>query len=351
MSQPLLYYKEKDPPLEAGRIGILPIIGLLNSALVCLVLLGGCAPDPEIRQRESASDLYPIVLQTDWFPQAEHGGFYQADARGFYSEEGLMVEILPGGPGALIKHKITQRQAHFAMNRSDDVLVAVDRGLPLIMVFAVMQRDPQALMMHSSHAVSGFRDLDGRTVIASPGLNWISFVERQYSIRLNIQPHTYSLTHFLKDETLIQQCFVTNEPYFVRQHGADPVVLMISESGYEPYHVVFANREFAREAPDRVAAFYRASRRGWVDYLEGDPTPAHSVIMARNPNMTPEFLDYSRRTILERNLVTGDPAKGDELGRIDPVRLQAEIDRLREFGMIEGPLTAEEVVVPSADRQ
>jgi NitT/TauT family transport system substrate-binding protein len=351
MDQPLLYYKEKDPPFEAGRICSFPIIGLLNSALACLVLLGGCRPEPGTRQLESPSDLYPIVLQTDWFPQAEHGGFYQADARGFYAEEGLEVEILPGGPGALIKHKITQGQAHFAINRSDDVLVAVDRGLPLIMVFAVMQRDPQALMMHPSHAVSGFRELDGRTVIATPGLNWITFVERQYSIRLNIQPHTYSLTRFLKDETLVQQCFVTNEPYYVRQHGVDPVVLMIADSGYEPYHVVFANREFAREAPDRVAAFARASLRGWVDYLEGDPAPANTAIMARNPNMTPDFLEFSRRTLIERSLVTGNPSKGDALGRIDPVRLQTEIDRLREFGMIDEALTVEEVVVRIVDPQ
>jgi NitT/TauT family transport system substrate-binding protein len=237
------------------------------------------------------------------------------------------------------------------MNRSDDVVVAIGRGLPLIMVFAVMQRDPQALMMHPSQAATGFRDLDGRTVVASPGLNWIPFIERQYSIRLNIQPHTYGLTHFLKDESLVQQCFVTNEPFYVRQHGVDPVVLMLSDSGYEPYHVVFANREFANEAPARVVAFTRASLRGWVDYLEGDPAPAHTIIMARNPKMTPEFLEYSRRTMINRSLVTGDPSKGDELGRIDPVRLQAEIDRLSEFGMTDKVLAVEEVVVPSVDQK
>lgn len=138
---------------------------------------------------------------------------------------------------------------------------------------------------------------------------------------------------------------MTSEPYYVRQHGVDPVVLMLSDSGYEPYHVVFANREFADEAPDRVAAFARASLRGWADYLEGDPTAAHKAIMARNPNMTPEFLEFSRRTMIERNLVTGDPSKGDETGRIDPGRLQTEIDRLREFGMIDEPLLVEELVV------
>src|SRR4051812_3575831 len=44
-----------------------------------------------------------VVLQTDWFPQAEHGGFYQALAKGFYAEAGLDVDIWPGGPGSGIK--------------------------------------------------------------------------------------------------------------------------------------------------------------------------------------------------------------------------------------------------------
>jgi NitT/TauT family transport system substrate-binding protein len=326
-------------------------LGFLASALFCLGLLGGCRPESQTEKPETIPSLFPIVLQTDWFPQAEQGGFYQAAARGFYRDEGMKVEILPGGPGAMIKHKITQGQAQFGMNRSDDVVVAISRGLPLIMVFAVMQRDPQALMMHPSRAVSGFQELDGRTVVASPGLNWIPFIERQYSIRLNVQPHTYGLTHFLKDESLVQQCFVTNEPFYVRQHGVDPVVLMLSDSGYEPYHVVFTSREFASEAPDRVVAFTRASVRGWVDYLEGDPAPAHETIMARNPKMTPEFLEYSRRTMINRSLVTGDPSKGDELGRIDPVRLQTEIDRLSEFGMIDEVLAVEEVVFPFVDQK
>ena len=68
-------------------------IGLLLLA----VLAGGCA-----RQQAAvspATGLRKVVLQSDWFPQAEHGGFYQALAKGFYREAGLDVEILPGGPG------------------------------------------------------------------------------------------------------------------------------------------------------------------------------------------------------------------------------------------------------------
>ncbi len=39
-----------------------------------------------------------ITFGTDWRAQAEHGGFYQALAKGFYAEHGLNVKIRQGGP-------------------------------------------------------------------------------------------------------------------------------------------------------------------------------------------------------------------------------------------------------------
>ena len=57
---------------------------------ICLVL-GGC-------ERKQASDgLTPVKLQTDWYPQPEHGGFYDAQIRGYYKDEGLDMTFLPMG--------------------------------------------------------------------------------------------------------------------------------------------------------------------------------------------------------------------------------------------------------------
>ena len=43
-----------------------------------------------------------LVVQLDWMAEPEHGGFYQAQARGFFREEGLDVTLIdtepnPGG--------------------------------------------------------------------------------------------------------------------------------------------------------------------------------------------------------------------------------------------------------------
>ena len=39
-----------------------------------------------------------VMLLTSWYAQAEHGGFYQAQATGLYQHAGLDVEIKMGGP-------------------------------------------------------------------------------------------------------------------------------------------------------------------------------------------------------------------------------------------------------------
>ena len=46
----------------------------------------------------AASALEKVSYRTNWFPQAEHGGWYQAATDGTYEKYGLEVEQEPGGP-------------------------------------------------------------------------------------------------------------------------------------------------------------------------------------------------------------------------------------------------------------
>ena len=71
------------------------ILGMIGAAIavavaIVLVLQPG---------RGTGGDLAHVTFATDWKAQAEHGGFYQALAKGYYREAGLDVEILQGGPG------------------------------------------------------------------------------------------------------------------------------------------------------------------------------------------------------------------------------------------------------------
>src|SRR5215217_3071746 len=115
-------------------------------ALIALLACGCTRRDATAPATESKiAPVRKVVLQTDWFPQAEHGGFYQALAKGFYARSGIEVDIWPGGPGAGIKLKVVRGDADFGMMRSDDLIMAAGVGMPFVIVAATMQHDPQAL--------------------------------------------------------------------------------------------------------------------------------------------------------------------------------------------------------------
>jgi len=320
--------------------------------LLLALLASGCARKEAMVT--TAAGLRKVVLQTDWFPQAEHGGFYQALAKGFYREAGLDVEILPGGPGATIKLSVAKGLADFGIYRSDDVIVAASRGLPLVMVGAVLQHDPEALLVHDSSPVRSLQDLSGRSVIAPPSMTWIPFVKKKYEIEFDLRPLNYGLAVFLADQNAIQQCMMTSEPYFAEQRGVHVRTVPLASSGFDPYHTIMCRRELVRTSPEVVRAFVAASIRGWQDYLQGDPAPAHALIQQRNPQMSTGQLAYSRHALIAHALVTGDPARGEGIGQISVARIQQQIDVLTEVKILEVPVAATRVVtrafLPAAAR-
>ena len=311
-------------------------------ALLLLIAAGvlGCHRRETNRAAAPAGPIAPrkVVLQTDWFPQAEHGGFYQALAKGFYAEAGLDVDIWPGGPGSAIKVKVAKGEADFGLNRSDDLMLAASQGMPLVIVAATLQHDPMALMVHAESPVRTFKDLQGRVVMGNVGMAYMPFLERKFGIQFEKRQNTYGLGEFLASPDLIQQCVVTNEPFFAQERGRKVRTLPLATAGYDCYQAIFCRRDLIRTSPDVVRAFVWASIRGWRDYIENDPTPADTLILQRNPQTTAALLQFSRSEMILRSLVTGERAKDEDVGRISLVRLSDQMETLLQLKIMEAPV-------------
>ncbi len=300
--------------------------------IVLLLLNSGCRKETAAHQRH----LDRVVLQTDWFAQPEHGGFYQALAKGYYADEGLDVTILQGGPNAMSTQKILKGSAHFAMHRADAICLMTERGIDVQMVMATLQHDPQGIMLHDSNPITSFEQLDGVRIMAVPGLSWIKWVEAKYGIELDIIPHDFGLQRFLNDETFIQQCLVTNEPFYAKLAGADPRVMLLRDTGFDPYHGIYCLTRLVEKQPGLVRRFVRASIRGWRDFILGDPAPAMQLIRERNPRMTEAFMQYCYDAMVAGQLVTGDDKSGSHVGMLETSRLDRIEAALQETGLIEG---------------
>jgi NitT/TauT family transport system substrate-binding protein len=318
----------------------LPALSLAVCSLA--LLFSGCAKK-ETASLPTAGGLTKVKFQTDWFPQPEHGGYYQALAKGYYAAEGLDVEILPGGPNAQVMSTVAIGRAQIGMTNGDDVIVAIARGVPLKMVAAEMQRDAQGILYHEENPLRELRDLNGKTIMAGAGSVWIQLMQQKYGIKFNLLPLVGDLARFMNDPKFVQQCFVTNEPFFARQRGAKVGALLIAHPGYEPYRVMFTSDAFAQEHPEIVAKFVRASVRGWVDYLTGDPAPGNALLKQVRGDLPDAFFAYSIKAMNDYQLVLGDPQRGEKMGQLTRPRLETQLKLLKELGVLDRELRVEDV--------
>jgi NitT/TauT family transport system substrate-binding protein len=291
----------------------------------------------------SAPGLTHVVLQTDWYAEPEHGGFYQALVKGYYQEAGLDVEIRQGTPTTLPQQAVATGQADIAIGASSDVILAASRGIPFVMLGAYMERDPQGILFHKESGILGFKDLDGRRIMAVPGSPFLDVIQRKFQIKLAVTPTDFGISRFLADKGFIQQCFVTNEPFYVKKMGADAGVLLISEGGFSPYRVMYARRDFIKAHGDIARAFVTASMRGWREYVSGDPSEANARIASLNSKMDPAFMAFAVQAMKDYKLVGGDPAAGDALGKIQRTRIATGIQQLSDIGLLDKPVKAEDV--------
>ena len=284
----------------------------------------------------SASGRTAVKLQTDWYPQPEHGGFYTALVKGYYSGEGLEVEIVPGGPYVSGDGLVASGSVQFGLNSSDHILEAVSNSAePLVAVGATMQHDPQGILVRADSPVKTWTDLEGKTVAVKPGSTWWEFIKKKFGLK-NVRevPATYSVANFLQDPGYMQQAFVTSEPFFAEKAGVKTRMLLNRDAGYDPYRVFYTSAGFLKENPKAVGGFVRASVKGWREYLQ-DPTAAHAVILKLNPALNPEWMAYSYAALKSGGFVTGGDASGAKVGQFDAGRWVTMYQQLLDLKVIE----------------
>jgi NitT/TauT family transport system substrate-binding protein len=307
-----------------------------NSAaalLFSLATLTGC------HSHTKASGLTTVKFQADWYPQPEHGGFYDAIAKGYYKAEGLDVQIIPGGPYVSSEALVASGAVQFGMNSSDHVLESIaNANEPIVAVGATMQHDPQGIMLHANSPIHTWADLNGHTLAVKPGSTWWEFIRNKFHLdQVHEVPATFSVANFLQDPNYIQQAFVTSEPYFAQRAGVATRMLLNRDAGYDPYRVFYTSQTFAHDHPDIVAKFTRASIRGWRDYMN-DPTAANAMIEKLNPALSPDWAAYSYNALKTGHYVIGDDPAGSQTGQFDPTRWTTLYNQLLGLHVIQKPI-------------
>src|SRR5208282_2653221 len=181
-----------------------------------------------------------ITFVTDWKAQAEHGGFYEAQALGFYKARGLDVQIVEGGPSVNVPQLLAGGAADFGIGSNGFIpLNMLRQGVPVKAVMAIFQKDPQVLITHPRTDVKSLAAMKGKPIMiadASTVAFW-PWLKAKYGFGdTQIRKYTFNLAPFLVDPTAIQEGYLTSEPYTIEQQGHfKPQVFLLADNGYPGY--------------------------------------------------------------------------------------------------------------------
>jgi NitT/TauT family transport system substrate-binding protein len=277
----------------------------------------------------SAQALDKVTFATNWKAQAAHGGFYQALADGTYQRMGLDVTIQPGGPQVNNRPLLPAGRIDFLM--TGNLLHSFDNvknGVPTVVVAAMFQKDPQALMAHPGQGYESFAALKSAPValIAKDGqFSWWQWLKAVHGFRdETLKPYNYNLGPFLANPKSIQQGYSVAEPIYVENQGRfKPVVHLLADHGFSTYSTLIeARTETVRNRPELVQRFVDASILGWVNYLYGNRKAANARMLKDNPEMTEAEIEASVALMKSQGIVDSGEAAARGIGAMSTARIQ-----------------------------
>jgi NitT/TauT family transport system substrate-binding protein len=286
-----------------------------------------------------ASAQEKFTYTTNWYAQAEHGGFYQALATGLYKKAGLDVTVKMGGPQVNTVLLMAAGQTDCVLGDHVQTLKNWEQGIQAVTVAAAFQKDPQVLIGHAG-VLERMEDLKGRTILISNAAttSFWPWLKATYKLEdWQVRPYTFNIQPFVADKNVVQQGYLSSEPYAIeKEAGFKPRVFLLSDHGWPAYSTTIACLEkTVKERPQAVAAFVKASMEGWKSYLKGDPKPGNALIKKDNPNMTDDRIAVGIRLLNESGMVFGGDAEKLGAGVVTDARMKATYDMMVSMKLLD----------------
>lgn len=303
------------------------------AALLLLVAAGCSKPETEPAPAGGSAKLRKVTLLLNWYPEAEHGGFYAALKNGYYKEEGLEVEILPGGADVPVTQRVAAGQVDFGIENADRILLMRAQDADLVAVLAPMQTSPRCLLVHESSGANSFGGLADYTIAMNAGEPFAQFLlHGPLPKDVKVVPYTGGVTHFLRDAKHAQQGYSFSEPFVAKEQGGDPKVLLVADAGFNPYtSCLITRRELVEKDADLVRRMARASARGWEEYLK-NPAPTNAAIHDVNREMSLEALGFGAEAMRPLCVPAGE--ENEPFGRMTAERWESLAKQMTDSGVL-----------------
>jgi NitT/TauT family transport system substrate-binding protein len=270
-------------------------------AAAAMFALAGCGGDDN--ESGSGGDLDKVTLQSKWVVQAQFAGYYAALDQGYFEDEGLDVDIRPGGPDIVPEQVVLGGQADFGINWLDSTLATRDKGQNIVNIAQVFTRSGMTEVTWKDTGLDQITDLKGKKV----GV-WLGGNEHKLFAALNkngidpqkdaeIVAQPFDMELFLKRDidaaaamtyNELAQVLETKDADSGKLHTIDELnVMKMSDLGTGALEDgVFVREDWIADEDNQDIAkrFLKASFRGWA-YCRDDPDKCVDIVLDNGPTL------------------------------------------------------------------
>ncbi len=129
-----------------------------GSGIVCVVmllpLLAGCGATKGGREK--------VSVMLDWTPNTNHTGLYVAQARGYFAQQGLDVDILPLAEGGSVEQLVGAGKIAFGVSAAEPLSKARSEGIPIVSIAAIIQHNTSGFASLTSAKITRPKDFEGK---------------------------------------------------------------------------------------------------------------------------------------------------------------------------------------------
>lgn len=255
--------------------------------LACMAVAAGCTE--RTRDATASSPARRIRVQFGWTLDAHHVGFILANRLGYYTREGLNVTLIPGGLDSSPVRSLVSGGAEIAqVSGAEQVLAARAEELPIQAIAAFHRTSPHALISLAERPIRSPDQLRGKTVAVAFGdsaeflLRDLLAASRLDDRVVTLTPFRFDLSPLIRGDVTAITGFATDQPFTLQAQGHPAIVLPYGDARQTGYGYMLVARSDA--SSDGVAAFLRASRRGWSQAF-ADPRRAVDVLLREVPSL------------------------------------------------------------------
>ena len=264
------------------------------TAVIAVLALAACGQKKESLTATKGSSQ-SLTLMLDWFPNADHVGIYQALAEGDFSHSDLDVHLqVPSDPAQPLQ-LLAAGKVDLAVSYEPEVMLARDRGEPLVAVAALVQQPLTSIVSVGSKRIRSPSDLRGKTV-GDAGIAY------QHAYLTTILSHAHLSPSSVKevnvgaslvpamlsgrvDATL--GAYWNYEAIQLQQLGKNPNVIRMNQVGVPTYNelvLVARSNELTGGGIDLVRRFVQALGRGYGS-VRSDPGAGVNNLVKANPSL------------------------------------------------------------------